>query len=332
MNPTIENQLLVHEVLSVGSEPVIDAGMPGTDGNRHGFEGGRTLFIDGVYHLFTAERAGDPFLVKMKLAHWRSSDGTQWERVSTLYESGGDFTGADPRAALWAPMPIFDAEENRWTIFYVAYRAKPNTPEAWFANYEGRIWRAVSVVPGRGGVSGPYRDAGVILEPDNASQPWEGLQGVDSFHAHRAADGLWMGFYGSAQTETVPCKFWGLGLATAPSLAGPWRRRPEGNPIKIDPLFAENPVVDRIGDLWIAMVDGGPRQCFGYSVSRDGGTWSAATWVDLKPHVKAWWQTMRTPLGLIAENDGTYSVFFTAIKPSGYGAVGRVRLALTPVR
>lgn len=333
MSVSSSSRLLRHRVLDVGAAPVLDGGMPGTADNRYGFEGGRTLFIDGVHHLFTAERAGDPYLVKMRLAHWGSADGARWERVSTLFESSGDFTGSDPRAALWAPMPVFDEEENRWTLFYVAYRAKPNTAEAWFENHEGRIWRAVSATPGRGGLDGPYRDAGVILEPDAESQPWEGLQGVDSFHAHQAADGTWMGFYGSAQTQNMPCTFWGLGLATAPKLAGPWRRKPTGNPLKLDSLFAENPVVDRIGDLWVALVDGGPRRCFGYSVSRDGVSWSEAAWFeDLVPCSGPWWSMMRTPLGLIPRGDGTHDIFFTAIKTyegRGYGAVGRARVAFT---
>ncbi len=330
------DSLLRHRVLAVDPAPVIDATTPGAEGNRYGFEGGRTILLeDGTLHFFTAERYGDPIVVKMRLGHWRLAPGAaRWERVSTVYESSGDYTGDDPRAALWGPMPIFDEAENAWTLFYVAYRAKPSTPDAWYENYEGRIWRAVSTVPGRGGIGGPYRDVGVILQPDAESQPWEGLQGVDSFHAHRAADGRWLGFYGSAQTQFIPCRFWGVGLAEAPALAGPWRRLPAGNPVKMDAVFAENPVVDRLGDLWIAMVDGGPtRGCFGYAVSRDGITWSQASWIDLAPSLAApWWQTMRTPLGLVPERDGTFSIYFTALRPlpvagTDWGAVGRARIA-----
>jgi hypothetical protein len=333
MNADTAQAVLEHRVLDVDAAPVIDAGMPGTLENRYGFEGGRTIVHDRTLHLFTAERFGDPFLVKMRLAHWRQTSGGGWERLGTLYESSGDFTGADPRAAFWSPMPIFDEAIDRWTLFYVAYRAKPNTPDAWHENHDGRVWRALSTVAGRGGLGGPYRDVGVVLEPDAESQAWEGLQGVDSFHAHRAADGRWLAFYGSAQTQVVPCRFWGVGLAEAPAVGGPWRRLPTGNPVPLDDVFAENPVVDRIGDLWIALVDGGPRNAFGYAVSRDGITWSRASWIELRSAARSpWWTTMRTPLGLVPEAGGTFSIYFTALYPTSaggpaYGAVGRARVA-----
>lgn len=327
------NPLLTHRVLEVSARPEIDLGSPGTEENRYGFEGGRTIVHNGDVHLFTAERFADPLVVKMRLGHWRQANGSAWERVSTLYESSGEFTGADPRAALWGPMPIFDEAENVWMLFYVAYRAKPNTPEAWYENYEGRIWRAVSTVPGRGGLGGPYEDAGVILEPGPESQSWEGLQGVDSFHAHQAADGRWIGFYGSAQTQFMPCRFWGVGLADAAALKGPWRRRPAGNPVKMDDVFAENPVVDRLGDLWVAMVDGGPkRNAFGYATSEDGETWSRAAWIDLCEVLpQPWWKTMRTPLGLVPHGDGTFRIYFTALRPLpenglDFGALGCARV------
>jgi hypothetical protein len=336
MNAPSADSTLRHRVISVDARPVIDSETPGAEDNLYGFEGGRTVLHEGAVNLFTAERFADPMIVKMRLGHWRLAPGGRWERVSTLFESSGEFTGADPRAALWGPMPIFDEAENRWTLFYVAYRAKPNTADAWYENHDGRIWRAVSIIPGRGGLEGPYGDIGVILEPDAESQPWEGLQGVDSFHAHRAADGRWIGFYGSAQTQLVPCRFWGVGLAEAPALAGPWRRVPTGNPVKMDDVFAENPVVDRVGDLWVAMVDGGPtRGCFGYAVSRDGISWSRASWIDLRGALpEPWWRTMRTPLGLVPEADGSHSVYFTALrglpeKGKDYGAVGRARIALS---
>ena len=38
--------------------PVINAGMPGTEGIQGGFEGGSIVKINGVYHMFPTERAG----------------------------------------------------------------------------------------------------------------------------------------------------------------------------------------------------------------------------------------------------------------------------------
>jgi hypothetical protein len=45
--------------------------------------------------MFVAERFGDPFIVKMRLSHWKSQDGLNWEKNSTLFESSGNFTGED---------------------------------------------------------------------------------------------------------------------------------------------------------------------------------------------------------------------------------------------
>jgi hypothetical protein len=97
-----------------------------------------------------------------------------WRRVGTLFSSSGDNTGTDPRAALWAPMPVYNSTEQRWNLFYVAYRSKPNVPPAWYLNYDGELVRAVSQVKGREGIDGPYRDAGIVMRPGPGSDNWEG--------------------------------------------------------------------------------------------------------------------------------------------------------------
>ena len=222
--------------------PVIARTSPGAEAVEYGLEGGRVIKIKGTYHLVTTEMLAGPHAVKTRIAHWASSDRIHWERVSTLYESSGDFTGQDPRASLWGPMPVYNTEEGQWDLIYVAYRAAPDTKTEWRANYEGRIWRAVSKRKGYGGIGGPYEDVGVILEPDAHSQPWEGLQGTDSFFPYQAGK-RWLGFYGSANTEHLPMEHWRVGLAEAPALAGPWKRLSEGNPVNIEKRFAENPIV-----------------------------------------------------------------------------------------
>ena len=160
--------------------PVLTIRSSGAEGNKYGFEGGRVVKLNNVYHLFTSEMIGDPHWVRMKLAHWVSHDRTHWERVATLRESTGDFTGKDPRAALWSPMPVFNPKEDRWQLFYVAYQAAPDTDSQWLTNHEGRIWRAVSLQPGIDGIGGPYKDVGIVLQRGKDSDPWEGLQGTDS--------------------------------------------------------------------------------------------------------------------------------------------------------
>ncbi len=187
--------------------PVLTKGMPGMEDNKYGLEGGTVIQRPDGYHLFTAEMVGDPHWVKMKLGHWLSADGKNWKRINTIFESSGNFTGSDPRAAVWSPMPFFNTKEDRWNLFYVGYKSKPDSGGMWFGNYEGRIFRAVSKTKGLDGLAGPYEDVNLILEPGKDSDPWEGLQGTDSFFPYQAADGKFYGFYGSATdaVQTYSC-------------------------------------------------------------------------------------------------------------------------------
>lgn len=314
------------EIVSIDPSPVICEDTKGVEGNKYGFEGGCVLRMDSSYQLFVAEQCGDPMVVKMRLAHWQSPDGYQWKRISTLYESSGEFTGKDVRASMWSPMPIYDESEKRWNFFYVTYRSKPNSSAGWYLAYEGRVWRAVSKTLGPGGYGGPYQDIGVILQPGPDSGPWEGLQGTDSFYPYQLPDGRWFAFFGSALTEkprNTNFPKWNVGLASADKLEGPWRRRNDLNPLTLDPYFTENPVVTRLDDgFYVAVVDGGNRM--GYTISKDGVNWSRAVFPPIPETVKAWWKTMRTPLSLIAETNGSYTVFFTAFYgKKQFAAVGR---------
>lgn len=75
--------------------PVINAGMPGTEGIQGGFEGGSIVKINGVYHMFPTERAGVKGMpayhdrVKTRIGHWTSTDAVHWTRQSTILESSG---------------------------------------------------------------------------------------------------------------------------------------------------------------------------------------------------------------------------------------------------
>lgn len=301
--------------------PVIDKSTPGTETNKYGFEGGCVVKWDGAYHLFTSEMAGDPHTVKMRLAHWVSEDRLHWRRVGTLYESSGNHDGTDPRASLWAPMPVFSRTSDRWELFYVAYRSKPDAATAWYGNYRGEIWRAVSEVKGRGGIGGPYRDVGVILKPGPGSEPWEGLQGVDSFYPYRVGK-EWYGFYGSAQTQYNPIRYWGVGLAKAPDLAGPWKRCSGPDPLPIAGKFMENPIVTHLRNgPYIAVfdVDVDHPDSIGYSVSSDGIHWSKDHLITLRSDPKLWVERVRTPLGLIPEGHGIYTLFYTGFAKPNYG-------------
>jgi hypothetical protein len=321
--------------------PVLTIHSEGAEGNKYGFEGGRVVKVGNTYHLFTSEMVGDPHWVKMRLAQWTSADRVHWKRTATLYESSGDFTGSDPRAALWSPMPVYDPGAKRWNLFYVAYQAAPDTMHEWLTNHEGRIWRAVSETSGWEGIDGPYKDTGIVLQRGEDSDLWEGLQGTDSFFPYRVGN-KWYALYGSAHTESLPISLWQVGLASAPSLGGPWSRCTDLNPLHVEPRFIENPIVTRLASgAYVAVYDNHVPNQVGYSISEDGIHWSAGKHLVVQTGNGIWASEVRTPLGLVEEGDGGFTLFYTAnekatgTQPDAYGvtltpgAVGFVEVRIT---
>ena len=297
---------------------VIGFDHPGLGGNKYGFEGGSALKVEETYHLFMAEMAGDPFWVTMRLGHWESKDLATWKRTGTLFESKGEGHNKDPKFSIWAPMPIYNEAEDRWNLFYVAYRG-PLAPNEG-THMDGQIYRAVSQTPGPLGVGGPYEDAGVILRPDSLSQPWEGQQGTDSFYPYQVGN-EWYGFYGSHNYH--PLCPWLVGLAKAPTLAGPWLRCTKGNPSGLEKHFIENPIVHRVGELYLTVYDSSEINAqgdyvespfdVGYACSKDGSHWLEGARCVLHPDAPASWSSdMRTPLGLIPLEGGEYAMPYTA--------------------
>ena len=208
-------------------------------------------------------------------------------------------------------------------------------------NQEGRIWRAVSTVAGPDGVGGPYRDVGIVLQPGPESDAWEGLQGTDSFFPYRVGK-TWYALYGSAKTEKLPIEYWRVGLARATSLGGPWRRVRELNPSPIEAVFIENPIVTRLNDgRYVAVYDTGKNpDAIGYSISADGIHWPPGEALAVQQQRGKWAHEIRTPLGLVEEADGTFTMFYTgfeqppdwtalmAAKPANTMAIGFARVKL----
>ncbi len=326
---------LTIEALSGADGPVLTKGSPGSEGNKYGFEGGTVLKLKDGYHLFTSEMTGDPRWVKMKLAHWKSRDGIGWQRTGTVMESSGDFTGRDPKAAIWSPMPFFNEEDDRWLLHYIGYKSRPDSGGMWLSNYEGRVFRLASRTGGVEGIDGPYEDKGLVMEPGKDSDPFEGLQGTDSFYPYRAG-GKYYAFYGSAQTQRMPITLWQVGLASSDKIEGPWKRCSDMNPVDLGISFTENPVVTRLDNgLYVAVVDAGydstglNRTSFGYFYSADGIHWSKEQLCHIQNKVPKWWKMMRTPLCLIKEDDGTYTVFHTAYDLNDYGSIGKLKVSIT---
>jgi hypothetical protein len=328
--------------------PVIGPGVAGTEDNKSGFETGQVLKVDGVYHMFVNEMFGRSHL-DMRIAHWTSRDATKWERRDTIVDSIPGRSPRNLRSEVWCTGVVFDEADDRWNVFYVAYRGgdeargeKPNY------DYDGKIWRAVSMAAGRGGIGGPYRDVDIILRPDEHSEKWEGQQGVDSFFPYKVGD-RWWGLNGSHNHE--PRGPWLVGMSSAPALAGPWKREPKLSPSTIADHFIENPIVTPLPTgRWIAIFDtmfedGKPpppapfnnSNAVAYSISADGIRWPKGENVVIQSDANNWAVDVRTPLGLIPEDDGTFTVIYTArMKPDAksperkFWAMGKVRVRLAP--
>jgi hypothetical protein len=136
--------------------------------------------------------------------------------------------------------------------------------------------------------------------------------------------------YGSAQSQRLPIEHWLVGLASAPSLAGPWRREPAHSPLAIEPTFIENPIVTPApGGGWFAVYDSNVADAIGVAWSADGIAWGRGKALVVQPQAKHWAVDVRTPLGLIDEGDGKYTVFYTGFEQepdwtsllAGHGAV-----------
>lgn len=325
------------EIIGGMDDPVVNEGMPGTEGIQGGFEGGQMIKLGDTYHMFPTERAGEEGMpayydrIKTRIGHWTSKDAIHWERQSTLYQSSGKYAVSpydhpmnDRRAAIWSYMPIFNKEKNRWQGHYLAYTCDFDVaPNHSF----GRIWRCESEVEGIEGIGGPYRDCGIVIEPGLDSQLWEGRQGVASFFPYQVGD-KWYGFISGAypyeKKEDYPFggkpTKWYVGLAVSDNLEGPFVRCKELNPItSIHPRFVENPIVSQLPNgLYIAVFDGGPEwlklpNMIAYTLSKDGIHWSEAHYLPIDTKVKKWWHTMRTPLGLIPEGNDLYTIVYAAV-------------------
>ncbi len=328
-----DEKVIEFEVVSC-NDTVIHRNTVGAQDIKYGFEGGRVVKVGDMYHMITAEMFGEPYWVNMRLGHWESKDGIDWRRVGTIRESDGNYTGTSQRSSVWGPMVVFNDADNHWHLVYVCYKNKPNTePNVSYTGYDGVIQHAVSAKEGLEGIYGPYEDKGILMRYDDARpDPWEGLQGVDSFFPYKIGN-KWYGFYGSATTQDIKNCQWHIGLARADNVEGPWARMSELNPV--NPVgFAENPIVIPLKkDLYIAIVDGGHFAAkLGYLLSRDGIHWSNIRYIDPETATKKWWNLLRTPQSLIKESDGTYTMFFTAYKNykdgSVFGHVSKLKLKI----
>lgn len=343
------------EIIGGPDAPVVDEKTKGAKEIQGGFEAGACVKVGDTYHMFPTERAGEIGMpakydrVKTRIGHWISKDAIHWKREKTIYQASGTYAVTrddnpmnDRRGAIWSFNPVFNKEKNRWYGYYLTYTVHEEiSPNHSF----GRIWCAESTKEGMEGIGGPYNEGYIIMEPGMDSQLWEGRQGVASFFPYPVKD-KWLGFYAGAypylKKEDYPDKMgkgWYVGLAAAHSLTGPWTRLDSSiNPIKtIHPWFVENPIVYQFANgAYIAVFDGGPEgwghhlpNKIAYTLSLDGYNWSKAYYLPIENKVKKWWDIMRTPMCLIDEGNGTYTIVYAAIdNKKRFHPLGMVKVKL----
>jgi hypothetical protein len=273
------------------------------------------------------------------MVHWASPDGlTQWHPVQELghfHEEGGLFL--DPVS----PMPFYNTLAGRWE-FHFMWQAQP-MPDRWTAN--GTAFRMVSQTPGRAGINGPWvQDAAPVLAHAGGGDWEKGMQDSISFPFFAPASNQWVVVFGSG--PRMCCADWLVGLAAAPTPSGPFVRLPTGNPITMLPPpagmnYTENPTVYALPDNagFVAVFDAlydevttGRNNKIGFGYSPDGINWHPDEGVAVPvvaPGEPFWAQVIRTPLGMVDEGDGTWSVFYTARSGNWDGlGVTRVRFSV----
>jgi hypothetical protein len=311
------------QLIEGSDAPLIDQTNPGSSGISHGLECGQVFFYKKNYHLFITEKviSADFGVDLTRFGHWKSSDGISWTRISTLKNSIK--IPKNPRHAIWSPMPIYDKSNERWNIFYVGYEEGANNPH-------GRIFRAYSKAKGLNGLDGPYIDETdtdtVLSYYDTNKNSWEGRQGADSFYPFQVGNN-WYAFYGSSDAAS----YWDVGLVTASSLDGPWKRDGKPNPVF---TYCENPIVITLDKgVKFCVYDDlahGISDChsIGYGYSTDGVNWVQKY---LSIPLPKWATCIRTPLSFIYEGNDIYIIYFTALTPgdyNGFEKVGRIKVKL----
>jgi hypothetical protein len=290
-------------------QEAVQRGAPGTEQNLYGFEGGSVVKASSVYYWFPSEMWTAPRYVGMRLALWESSDALHWVRVSTLWQSTGDTVSpSDVRAALWSQEVVWDG--SRWQNFHIGYNALGA------ANLWGRPFREQSVASSP---VGPFEDHGWV--PVAWTKGWEGNQGTDSFYPFQVG-GSWYALFGS-HGGSCP---WCVGVAQSSSgLDGTWTEV-AGPLSNVEPTFLENPIVARVGTGYVAVYDADDSTPnIGVMTSPDGINWTRGT--PLNMGLGAGW-IVRTPLSLVPESDGSFTMMFNAAGPDGFEDLFQARVSV----
>ncbi|MCL2622628.1 MAG: hypothetical protein FWD31_03085 [Planctomycetaceae bacterium] len=328
----------VMSVARSNTEPVVGRHHPGSADNDCGYENGHVIKIDGTYHMLMTELFNykpQPHLlgwVPARVGYWTSKDGDNWQRVCTIVQ--GTATGSpddykDPKNNTWSSSWFWNEAENRWNIF-------------WRGSW---VWRYRSETEGPDGFAGPYSEAAKIYPPLEGEIPYWDNNHLASFgNVYTAEDGKYYSFIGVGDFRNRDDIQWVNGLAWADNIDGPWTRvDTDGHHPTF--VYSENPFVNIYEingrKVYFCVYDDlSSQHSLGYGYSLDGVHWTGKT-LDLTGHT--YWASndsfvasVRTPCGLIKEDDGTYTIIFTALSPAPtfhrlYAQIGRVNVTIEEV-
>ena len=321
-------------VVRANPEPVIGKEHPGSYDNDKGYENGHVIKVDGVYHMLMTELFNAKFhgygWEPERIGYWKSVDGDHWERVCTIVhgtaKTGQPEDYLDPKNNTWSSSWYWNEEENRWNIF-------------WRGNW---VWRYRSEMEGPEGFAGPYSEASKLFPPvmDMKTQQWDNVPICSFGNIYIAEDGKYYSFLCGNYLQRPNDSQWVNTLGCADNIDGPWTRvyDPDADPTFV---YSENPFVN-IYDIngkkvyFCVYDDLSNQHSLGYGYSFDGIKWTGKT-LDLTGYTdwaENYWlvSSTRTPCCLIREDDGTYTIIFTACGKNGYFNIARINVAITEVK
>jgi hypothetical protein len=315
-------------VIGGPNHPVLSPSQPGLWKNLSGgFENGVVVKQSGVYHMVTTGWSAGTYSHDI-IVQFSSPDKRTWTfggQVAGCHWENGEWYNPVAQPALY-----FSDEADRWELFHI-WCIEPKV--GWTPNCT--CVRTVSTVLGRSGIIGPWAEDGIVLSPAGA-QPWQDGK-LDSISNPFLVGERYYVFIGSGFDKTHTCGFC-VGLASGRNISGPFERVANGS---ATPLingtsgtaegvvvhgWNENPLVLRLpSGVYVSVFDflrpevtTGHDHVFGFSYSTTGVDWPAENGVamSLLPHnasssTALWATRARTPLSLIDEGDGTYTMFYT---------------------
>ncbi len=334
------------QLVSLQTKPIIKKGDKGTEDNQFGFEGGTCRKVNGVYYLFVTEVFNLPKTAAVRLAIWKSNNGLKFRKIRVIAETNRNWEDTTNHMSPWAPNAVYDDDRKVWSVFNVGYRRKANSTSVY--NMSGRILRHDSKVKGINGIAGPYKEA-AWLDIDKTPEWFEGPGEMLSFYPYKVGK-EWWAFYGAnsvpeavdatGATDPNAKNIFYAGLLKATrGLTSKWARQTALNPVQMDSSFVENSIVTKVSpNLYINLYDGANKQELSYACSKDGIHWEKEQLLQI-PNAPAWIKNTRTPLCLINEGKGIYTIFFTAfdgknpdnIEPTwhdGFGNVGKLQVKI----